>query len=295
MKPGISFGGALLVVAGISFSSLPAFAQFPVPVPVAPQPVPVAVPAPVPVQNPIPYPAAMPAVIQHAPAILTIPAGTLISVSTNDQISSNRSHPGDEFTASLRQPIVVDGWVIARVGQPVIGRVVTAKKAGQGKSEVAFELDELVLVDGQQVPIQTELIRNQATSTAGRDFGIVATTTALGALIGVGVDGGQGAAIGAGIGAGAGVAGALAAPGNAAQVDAERNIAFRLDDSVTVSTVIASQVFLPVTAADYNAPQRPPRLRPQAPAPVLYVPAAAPAVIVVDPYSYPYPRHGRRY
>jgi hypothetical protein len=176
----------------------------------------------------------------------------------------------------------------------VIGRVVSAKRAGnsKGKSEVALELGELVLVDGQQVPIQTQLIRNEAASSTRRDFGVVAVTTGLGALIGAGVDGGQGAAIGAGIGAGAGVAGVLATPGESAQMDSERTLAFRLDDPVTISTVIASQVFLPVTAADYNTTQRAPRLR-QIPAPVLYAPAATPAVIYVEPY--PYPRRGRRF
>jgi len=299
MKPVSSFGAGSLVFAGFSFFAVSAFGQVPVPVPtpVPVQQAPIPVPTPVTTQAPVPvpYPAPMPAVIQHAPAILTIPMGTLISVNINDRISSDRSHPGDEFTASLRQPIVVDGWVVARVGQPVIGRVASAKRAGhtQGKSEVSLELGELVLVDGQQVPIQTQLIRNEAASTTSRDFGVIAATTAIGALIGAGADGGRGAAIGAGIGAGAGTAGVLATPGDSAQVDSERAIAFRLDDPVTISTVIASQVFLPVTAADYNSPSRAPRLRPQAPVPVLYAPAPTPAVIVVDPY--PYPRRGRRF
>jgi len=292
MKPASSVAAGLLLLAGFNLSVANAFAQ--TPIPVAASPVPVAAPVPVPVQTPVQaYPAPMPAVIQHAPAILTIPMGTLISVDISDRISSDRSRPGDEFTASLRQPIVVDGWVIARVGQPVIGRVATAKRSGhtQGKLEVSLELGELILVDGQQVPIQTQLIRNQAPSTTGRDFGVVAATTAFGALIGAGLDGGQGAAIGAGIGAGAGVAGVLATPGANAEIDSERSLAFRLDEPVTISTVIASQVFLPVTAADYNATQRAPRLRAPAPAPVMYVPAPAPSVIWVDPY----PRRGRRY
>jgi hypothetical protein len=294
MKRASRFGARWFVVfAGIALPALSAFGQVPVPVPVAPQPVPVAVPTPVPVQNPVLYPAPMPAVIQHAPPILTIPLGTLIAVNINDRISSDRSHSGDEFTASLRQPIVVDGWVVARAGQPVIGRVVSAMRSGnaKGKSELALELGELVLVDGQQVPIQTQLIRNEAAPSTGRDFGVIAATTGFGALIGAGVDGGKGAAMGAGIGAGAGAAGVLATPGDSAQIDSERTLAFRLDDPVTISTVIASQVFVPVTAADYNTPQRAPRLRPLAPAPVLYAPAPAPAVIYVEPY----PRRGRRF
>jgi hypothetical protein len=238
------------------------------------------------VETPGPYQVSMPAYIQRVPAVLTIPMGTLISVDVEDRIASDRSQPGDEFTASLRRPIVVDGWVVARVGQPVIGRVVTTKQSGRtkGKAEVSIELGELVLVDGQQVPIQTQEIRTQASPTTGRDFATVAATAASGALIGAGVAGGRGAAIGSGVGVGAGVVGVMATPGQAAQVNPERTIAFRLDDPVTITTVTASQVFLPVTAADYNSSQRAaPRLKPQAPAPVLYRTAPAPAVIWVDP------------
>jgi hypothetical protein len=287
MRKSLILGALHLASVPVVFlTAVSAFAQAPIPLPVPSIPVSA---VPIPVQNPAIYPAPMPAVIQHAPAILTVPMGTLISVSIDDRVSSNHSRPGDEFTASLCQPIVVDGWVVARAGQPVIGRVVSVRRSG--KTDVSIELGELILVDGQQVPIQTQQIKTEGPSSAGRNFGAIATTTAIGALIGAGVDGGQGAAIGAGIGAGAGTVGVLASPGEPAQVNPERTMAFRLDDPVTISTVIASQVFLPVTAADYNSPQRAPRLRAQAPAPVMYVPAPAPAVIWVDRF----PRPGRRY
>src|SRR5580765_3115791 len=114
-----------------------AFGQAPIPVPVStPAPVygtyPVAVPTPVPT----------PVQILQAPATLTIPQGTYITVEVTDQLSSDRSRPDDAFTAILHQPIVVDGWVVARAGQPVMGRVVAVQKSGQvkGKSNIGIEL-----------------------------------------------------------------------------------------------------------------------------------------------------------
>jgi hypothetical protein len=272
---------AVTMLMGSQVASLPAFGQAPVPVP-APSPVPV-VAAPV-------YQAPVPVIVQPAPETLTIPMGTFITVDITDRLSSDRSHPGDAFTAALRQPIVVDGWVVARAGQPVIGRIVSVQKAGriQGKSEISMELGELVLVDGQQVPIRTQMIRNEARESTGRDLAAVAATTALGALIGAGVDGGSGAAIGAGIGAGAGVAGVLATPGDSTRVYPEQVLAFRLDDPVTISTARSQHAFLAVSAADYRTVQTAPRLRVQQPA-AYYAPA--PSVIFVDRF----PRRYRRY
>lgn len=269
----------------------PGFAQSPVavsaPGTVYQAPVPVGPGAPIPVA-----PNAIAPVATVAPATLTIPMGTYITVDITDRLSSDRSKPGDSVTAVLRQPIVVDGWVVARAGQPVIGRVVAAHKAGrvQGKSELAIELGELVLVDGQQVPIRTQLIQQQGNSSTGRDFAAIAATTALGALIGAGIDGGEGAAIGAGIGAGAGTAGVLATPGDPTRIRSEQVLAFRLDDPVTISTVRAQHAFLAVTPADYRtAVASTPRLRVEQ-QPVVYAPA--PAVIYVPNRS---PRRIRRY
>lgn len=260
---------ALTVLLCSPFLTLPVFGQAPVPVPAY---------APVPVPAPLAVP------VPQAPATLVIPMGTFITVEVGDRLSSNRSQAGDAFTAILHQPIVVDGWVVARAGQPVIGRIVSVQKAGriQGTSNIAIELGELVLVDGQQLPIHTQLIKNQGGTSADRDFGAIVATTAIGAVIGAAADGGSGAAIGAGVGAGAGVAGVLATPGNPTQINPEKILAFRLDDPVTISTARSQHAFLGVTAADYRAV---PAVR----VPVLQsavYPVQSPSVIYV-PDTYP--------
>src|SRR5690349_1217305 len=109
--------------AFLSLTAVSAFGQAPIPVPV-PTPAPVYGSYPVAVPTPVPTPVQ----ILQAPAALTIPQGTYISVELADQLSSDRSRADDEFTAILHQPIVVDGWVVARAGQPVMGRVVSVQK-----------------------------------------------------------------------------------------------------------------------------------------------------------------------
>src|ERR1700736_3328966 len=93
------------------------------------------------------------------PARLTLPSGTLIPVRIGQWLSRDRNHPGDTFSAVLDQPIVVQGWVVARRGQTVIGRVDVAQKAseGNGVSRLGLEVTELTLVDGEPLPVSTQM------------------------------------------------------------------------------------------------------------------------------------------
>ena len=58
------------------------------------------------------------------PSRLTIPAGKFINVRVDQPLSSDRNQQGDFFSATLMDPIVVDGIVVAQRGQRVSGRVV---------------------------------------------------------------------------------------------------------------------------------------------------------------------------
>jgi hypothetical protein len=203
------------------------------------------------------------------PATLTLPAGTLIPVRLNQWLSSDRNHAGDTFSAVLDQPIVVHGWVVARRGQTVMGRVDVAQKASQGNgvSKLGLEVTELTLVDGEQLPISTQMQQaapSPATQASpGRNAATVATTTVLGTIVGAAVGGGQGAAIGAGLGATAGIAAVLYTRGQPTAVAPETPLSFRLQSPLTISTEKGQVAFQPVTQSDYkdqdayaNAPRR---------------------------------------
>jgi hypothetical protein len=221
---------------------------------------------------------------QVAPA-LTLPAGTLLTVRTTRLLSSDQNQPGDSFTSVLEQPLVAQGWVVSRRGQTVMGRVATAQKAGRvsGVSQLAVEMSELTLVDGQQLPIRTQLVQSSAGTSRGRDAGAIATTTGIGAVIGAAAGGGEGAAIGAAAGAAAGVAGVLTTRGRATELPAETVLTFRLVDPLAIDTQQSQQAFLPVTPQDYpdpgraQNPERYPVSREYAPLPPYYY----------SPYGYP--------
>lgn len=192
------------------------------------------------------------------PATLTVPAGALVPVRLNQGLSSDRNHPGDTFSAVLDQPIVVRGWVVARRGQTVIGRVAVAQKASDanGVSRLGLEITELTLVDGDQLRVNTEMQQAapSATSQASPEHNVatVATTTALGTIVGGAIGGGQGAAIGAGLGATAGLAAVLYTRGRPTALSSETLLSFRLAAPVTISTEKGPVAFRPVAQGDYK-------------------------------------------
>jgi hypothetical protein len=218
------------------------------------------------------------------PQSLTLPAGTVIRVRVDDWISTDRNVTGDSFSAVLDQPIVVGGWVVARRGQAQTGRVSLVKKGehGGGASQLGVDVPELTLVDGQQLPLQTQLFQTSAGTAHGQDAAIIGTTTGMGAVIGAIAGRGAGAAIGAGIGATAGIIGVMSTPGKPTVISPETVLSFRLQVPVTISTEKSQFAFQPVTQSDYDshsAQGRPRMSRPGPPPSYPYYPY---------PYGYPY-------
>lgn len=192
------------------------------------------------------------------PGQINIPAGTWITMRVNDTLSSDRNFTGEQFTGVLTQPIVAGGFVMARRGQTVGGRIADARRAGRrkGTSSLAVELIELALADGQQIPVRTQLIEYVGGRTRGNDAATIVTTTGLGAAVGAAVDGGPGAAAGAGIGAAASVIGVLVTRGRATVVDSESLLTFRTLAPILVSTSRTAVAYQPVRQEDYEQSTR---------------------------------------
>jgi hypothetical protein len=233
------------------------------------------------------------------PAALTIPAGTVLSVRMNEFVSSDRNQIGDRVTATLEGPIVVNGWVVARRGQTVSGKVTAAVKAGRikGTSQLGLELTDLTIVDGSSAPILTEIWKGSGGTTHGADAAAIGGTTALGAAIGSVADWGRGAAIGAGAGAAAGLGAVLLTRGRPTELLPETPLTFRLVDPVTVDTTKSAQAFAPVRQQDYDGDRGDRRGRRYAgyPPPPPYGPYYAYPAYGYPAYAYPYPYVGFYY
>jgi hypothetical protein len=168
---------------------------------------------------------------------VTLARGSLITVRLGEALASNRSQPGDAFFATLDQPLVVDGFVIAERGARAEGRVADTEEAGRvkGVARLAIELTRLTTADGQKIPLQTARFERQGPQSKRDDAVKVGVGSAIGAAIGAIAGGGKGAAIGAGAGGAAGAGAVLATRGKPAVLAPETKISFRLEAPVTVT------------------------------------------------------------
>jgi hypothetical protein len=221
---------------------------------------------------------------RQAPSSLTLPAGTWITIRVNEPLSSDHNQAGDAFTATLAQPIVADGLLLARRGQTVMGVVSEAKKAGrvQGTSRLGLELTAIGLADGRQLQVKTSLVNRQGNTSYGRDAAAIGATTATGAAIGAAVNGGVGAGVGAAAGVVASTIGVLLTRGKPTMVYPETPLTFQLQAPLTITN--ADYAFQPASQRDYETrvAQGPPPRPGYGPPPPYYY--GYPPY-----YGYPYP------
>jgi hypothetical protein len=192
------------------------------------------------------------------PRQLAIRPGTFVNVRIDQELSSDKNRPGDSFTATLTQPIIVNGIVVAQRGQTIGGRIGEAQKAGrvEGVSRLGLQLTDLTLVDGQQLPIESQFISVNGGTSHGRDAGAIGGTTALGAAVGAAAGGGMGAGIGAAAGAAASTVGVLLTRGHATVIYPEASLTFRIQAPVVIATGSAPEAFRYAVSSDYNEPLR---------------------------------------
>jgi hypothetical protein len=134
-----------------------------------------------------------------------LPRGTEISVRMVDSIDSELHRPGDQFSATLEDPIVLGNDVIAAKGAKAVVKLADATDSGNLSGRTALTLQLLsVTINGKVVPVNSSDVAQQSGSRTERTAKSAAAVGVLGAIIGGIAGGGKGAAIGAAAGAGAG-------------------------------------------------------------------------------------------
>jgi len=256
---------------------------------------PAAAPTPAPMPQAAPPMAHLSRPAYGLPPELTVKPGTYISVRINQALSTDHNQAGDPFTATLMQPLVVDGVVVAHRGQTVYGTVAEVQKQHSDKpSRLKLNLTSFTLADGTQVAAQTQLVARQGgTTPAGVQAGTVAGTTVAGAAVGGVAAWGTGAAIGAGAGAAAGIVGVLLTHNHPTVIYPETALTFQLTAPFTISTTRAPQAFRYVGPEDYDHPamQMSAGPRPAGPSAYYYGPGYAYPYY----YGYPYPYYSYPY
>lgn len=166
---------------------------------------------------------------------VAVPAGTTLTVKLDEAVGSKISEDGQPFTATLANPIMVDGKEIIPKGSTVSGTVMDAKARGRFKGEGRLELVlNSITVRGSEYDIETNTITKIAKGKGKRTAAMVGGGAAAGAVIGALAGGGKGAAIGAGVGAGAGTAGAGLTGNQQIVLPAESALSFKLASPVEI-------------------------------------------------------------
>jgi pectin methylesterase-like acyl-CoA thioesterase len=162
-----------------------------------------------------------------------VPAGTRLVVRMIDSVNSKSDHVGDTFTASLDQPLDVNGTIVARRGARVYGKLEQVKSAGKikGQSELRLALTGIE-INGSTHPITTGSYEVRGKSRGKNTAKKVGIGAAIGGAIGAIAGGGKGAAIGAGIGAGAGTAAQVLTHGQQINVPSETVLDFTIEQPV---------------------------------------------------------------
>ncbi len=168
-------------------------------------------------------------------AAVQVPAGTVVTVRLGNAVGSKMSKSGDEFTATVAEPIEVGGKVVAAAGAAAKGVVAEAVPLGRfkGGAKLQLTLTSLTL-DGDPYAIEASSVTRTEKGKGKRTATMIGGGAGLGAIIGGIAGGGKGAAIGAAAGAGAGTAGAAFTGNKEIVLPAETALSFKLAQPVDV-------------------------------------------------------------
>ena len=170
------------------------------------------------------------------PTTVDIPAGTRLRVRLDQDLGSKISQPGETFTATVVDPVIVNGQTIIPREAQAEGLVVDAKALGRFKGGAMLELRlERVRTRWGSYPVSTSTMSQVEQGKGKRTAGFAGGGGALGAIIGGIAGGGKGALIGGLAGAGAGTAGTALTGNKQIVLPAETLLTFRIEHPVHVT------------------------------------------------------------
>jgi len=170
------------------------------------------------------------------PLTATFPPGTTVEVQTVDPVDTATDHVGDEFQATLAQPLTSAGVVVVPAGTNIYMRLTQASSSGQykGRNELQLQLVRLEF-NGREYPVTSDPYTEAGKSRGKNTAEKVGGGAVLGAIIGAVAGGGKGAAIGAGVGgAGGGVYQGVSRV-KPLRIPSETKLDFRLDQPLNIT------------------------------------------------------------
>jgi hypothetical protein len=118
--------------------------------------------------------------------VVTVPAGTVLSLSLATALTSKTAKVGDPISALLTSDVVVDGKTAIATGTTVAGSVAGVESGSEGiggKPTLVLSFDRLELPGGKDIPIAGQITEKGKSDTVG-DTAKIVGGTAVGAVIG---------------------------------------------------------------------------------------------------------------
>ncbi|MBV8843398.1 MAG: hypothetical protein JO307_11365 [Bryobacterales bacterium] len=166
----------------------------------------------------------------------TLHEGTKFRVRLLQALDTQRSRPGDHFTASLDEPLVDGDRVVVPKGASFRGHIVQSKSSGRfkGRAALALELDSFEL-NGQHYSLHSSESTVTSKGHKKHHLAWIGGGSGGGAVIGAMAGGGAGALIGAGAGAVGGTVGSAITGKRQIRLAAETPLTFTLRSPVTIA------------------------------------------------------------
>lgn len=170
-----------------------------------------------------------------APGV-AVPAGTAFTVAVMAKITSETAQPGDTWTGSVKDPVIVGDHVAIPAGSAVTGVVTGVQPAQKGSRAVLVLAIKSVEIDGKSHALSAGTDSLIAGSTRARNVGAVAGGAAAGALIGKVIGGSsKGALIGGLIGGATATGAVVASKGYQAEVKEGAEMTFSVNERTVIN------------------------------------------------------------
>jgi hypothetical protein len=168
-----------------------------------------------------------------------LPAGTDISVRTEETIDSSKGSEGQTYAAEVTKDVLdQDGAVVIPDGSNAKIVIKSVSKGGRftGASDLVLDL-RAVSVEGQEYLISAAGVQKRGNEGVGANKRTAIFTgagAAIGAVIGAIAGGGKGAAIGSIIGGGAGTAGVMNQRGKELRIERGQQLKIRTSTDTSI-------------------------------------------------------------
>jgi len=168
---------------------------------------------------------------------VSVPESTALKIKMEDALDSGTTQPGDRFTATLLEPVVVGDRVALAAGSTIEGTVTDVVPASKGIKDsggsLSLNFEKITTPTGETASMSASFA--QTAKSTKKKAGTIGGAAAGGALLGKIIGGStKDAAVGAVVGGAIGTGVAAGTKGTEMKIEAGKELTITLDQPVTV-------------------------------------------------------------